>query len=171
MGQQPNIELSDSDRPRRPLEPPPPAGWRPTKPGSVTSPEDVPHGGRFGSAGPDAGWALHLLAGAELPDPDPRLRKVLEGLVMARAAALGRAPVPEDVEAGLVLCGYGFEASPSVLAGRERWLSAVAHEQRPGALAAAEVDPELIVNKPEQIRWALGHQRELSEESAEPVVA
>lgn len=169
MGQQPNIELSESDRPRRLLEPPPATAWHPTKPGSITSPEDLPRGGWFGSAGPDAGWALHLISRAELTDSDPRLRKVLEGLVTARAAALGRAPVPEDIEAGLMLCGYGFEASPAIKARRERWLAAVAHEQRPGTLAVSEVDPDLIIRKPEQIRWALGHLQKPDEEPSPPV--
>jgi hypothetical protein len=73
----------------------------------------------------------------------------------ARAAALGRAPIKEDLEVALVLCGYGFEASPDLVATRERWKAAVPHELRPGQSAVAEIDKELMVNKPEQVRWAL----------------
>ncbi len=159
MGQQPNIELTEVDKPRVALEPPPARSWRPTKPGLVTSPDQVPSGGRFGSAGPDAGWALRLLAEAELPEDDRNLRGVLQGLMMARAAALGRGPTPEDLDVGLALCGYGYEAPTEVVERRDRWKAAVPHEQRPGWTAVADVDQELLMAKPEQVRWALtsGH--------------
>jgi hypothetical protein len=84
------------------------------------------------------------------------LRGVLAGLVTARAAALGRAPIPEDIEVGLVLCGYWSDAPTEIIEQRVRWLAAVPHEQRPGATAAGEVDRDLIVNKPEKVRWILG---------------
>lgn len=157
MGQQPNIEHDEAALPR-PTEVTPPADrWRPVKPGLITSPGDVPTGPGFGSAGPDAGWALKLVEQAELPDDDPRLKSVVIGLATARAAALGRGPVHEDIEVALVLCGYGFAASEEVLERRERWLAAVPHEKRPGATAVGDVDKELIGAKPEQVRWALGH--------------
>ena len=155
MGQQPNIELTEAEKPRGEPEPPPARRWRPTKPGLITSPDQVPAGGRFGSAGPDAGWALRLLAQADLPDSDPRLKGVVQGLMMARAAAYGRAPVVEDLDLALVVCGYGYEPPADVLSRRERWLAAVPHEARPGQTAVAELDRELLMAKPEQARWAL----------------
>jgi hypothetical protein len=92
---------------------------------------------------------------AELPDDDPRLREVLAALMMARAGILGRAPVPEDLEVALVLCGYGEGAPPELKERRERWLEAAAHEPRPGETAVSEVDAELMLNGPDQIRYAL----------------
>jgi len=157
MGQQPNPEITDSERPRTTLDTPPAHRWRPTKPGVIISPDQVPKGGRFGAPGPDAGWALHLISLSELPDDDPNLRGVLAGLMVARAAAMGRAPIKEDLEVALVLCGYGFEAPPELVAKRERWMAAVPHEERPGATAVAEMDRILMLNKPEQVRWALAH--------------
>lgn len=157
MGQQPNVELTEANKPRKISEPPPARRWRPSKPGVITSPDQVPTGGRFGTPGPDAGWALHLLTLAELPDDDPHLPGVLAGLMTARAAALGRAPIKEDLEVALVLSGYGFEASPELVAQRERWKAAVPHETRPGETAVSEMDRELMLNKPEQVRWALTH--------------
>jgi hypothetical protein len=130
----------------------------------ITSPDQVPRGGRFGAAGPDAGWALHLLSVSDLPDDDPNLRGVLAGLMTARAAALGRAPIKEDLEVALVLCGYGFEAIPELIAQRERWMAAVPHETRPGETAVSEMDRELMTNKPEQVRWALAHAERPPEE-------
>ena len=123
----------------------------------IVSPDQVPKGGRFGTAGPDAGWALHLLSISELPEDDPNLRGVLAGLMTARAAALGRAPIKEDLEVALMLCGFGFEAPPELIAKRERWKAAVPHEGRPGETAVAEMDRILMLNKPEQVRWALAH--------------
>jgi hypothetical protein len=155
MGQQPNYELTEKEKPREVLETPPARRWRPTKPGLITSPDQVPSGGRFGAAGPDAGFALRLLAEAELPEDDPNLRGVLQGLMTARAAALGRGPTLEDLDVGLTLCGYGFEANSDVIDRRERWKAAVPHEQRPGRSAVADVDRDLLTANPEQIRMTL----------------
>ncbi|MGH8872734.1 MAG: hypothetical protein ACRDWS_12230 [Acidimicrobiia bacterium] len=156
MGQEPNIEVTEAERPRLVPQPPPARRWRPDiKPGIPTSPDEVPRGGRFGQMTPDGGWALRLVRAAELPDDDPDLEAVLVALTLARAGVLGRAPVLEDLEVALVLCGYGYEAPSEVIERRERWTAAVPHEVRPGQTAAGEMDPELIVRKPEQVRQAL----------------
>jgi hypothetical protein len=155
MAQQPNVEITEAERPRVKLEPGPAVKWRSNKPGIPDRPSEVPHGGHFGATGPDPGWGLKIINQAALPDDDPRLRKVAGGLVLARAAAIGRAPVPEDLEVALVLCGYGPDAPAPVVERRERWLEAVAHENRPGATAVAEVDRDLLVRKPEEVAYAL----------------
>jgi hypothetical protein len=156
VGQEPNIEVSDQERPRLVLQPPAARRWSPDiKPGISTSPSEVPRGGRFGQYTPDGGYALRLVNSAELPDDDPDLKAVLAALTMARAGARGRAPSQEDLEVALALCGFGYEASPDIVERRERWLSAVPHEGRPGQTAVGELDRELIVLKPDQIRRAL----------------
>lgn len=155
MAQQPNVEITEGESPRRVLEPGPAVKWRAGKPGIPNGPDDVPRGGRFGAIGPDPGWGLRVLSLVDMPDDDPRLRKVVAGLALARAAYLGRAPVVEDIEAALALCGYGFEGGPEVQRRRERWLDATAHENRPGETAVAEVDSGLLVQKPEQVRFAM----------------
>jgi hypothetical protein len=154
MAQQPNVEIVDSDKPRTHLEPGPAGSWRSDKPGLSAGPESLPSGRGFGHAGSDQGWAYVLVDRATLPDDDPRLRVVVLGLVMARASASGRAPVPQDIDAALMLCGFGDDARPELVARRERWLAAVAHDSRPGQTAIGEVDRELITAKPEQIRYA-----------------
>lgn len=156
MGQQPNVELSESDLPRRSLEPASSRGWRSTKPGIPNGPGDVPQGGTFGVTGPDPGWAVKLVRRAALPD-EPGLSEVVLGLVMARAAALGRAAVGEDIEAALALCGFGEDVPVEIVEQRRRWLAAVPHETRPGETAVAEVDRVLLVEHPERVRWALRH--------------
>jgi hypothetical protein len=157
VGQQPNIELVESDLPRKELQPAPPDRWRPIKPGLVTSPEEKPVGWLFGYTGPDPGWGLRLVAGYPLPTKDPDLAWVVGGLTMARAGKLGRAAVVEDIEAALVLCGYDEAAPPWVVERRDRWLAAAPHEKRPGETAVADVDADLLTKKPDQIRYVLNH--------------
>lgn len=154
MAQQPNVEITEGEEPRPLPQPGPAVHWRSTKPGVPSGPEDVPRGGRFGTTGPDPGWAVHLVRITDLPDDDPRLEQVVIGLVMARAAGMGRAAIPEDIEAALVLCGYGEEPRSDLVERRKRWLAAVPHDKRPGATAVAEVDRDLLMAKPEQIRYA-----------------
>ncbi len=154
MAQQPNVETTEGERPVLALEPGPAVKWRAGKPGVPSGPADVPSGGRFGSTGPDPGWAIKLVANAELPDDSANLKDVVIGLVQARAAAFGRAAIPEDIEAALVLCGYVEDPSPELEERRERWLAAVPHDSRPGATAVASLDRSLLVAKPEQIRHA-----------------
>lgn len=160
MGQQPNIELTEATAPRPVPQPPPARAWRAARLGVPATPEDVPRGGMFGQPAPDGGWAMRIINNADLPSEDPNLKLVLGALMVARAAALGRGPISEDLEVALILCGYGFEAKPEVIARRERWIEAVSHDLRPGETAVSEVDLGLITNKPEQVRWALSHSSE-----------
>jgi hypothetical protein len=102
---------------------------------------------------------LKIVNHADLPDDDPDLRRVLIGLVLARAAALGRAAVKEDLEAALIICGYDEDAPSGVVERRKRWLDASPHEQRPGASAVAEVDREMLTMKLDRLRYALKHAR------------
>ena len=67
MGQQPNIELEMADLPRPTEHPGAPRRWSPTRVGELGRPADVPHGGRFGNPGPDAGYALILLKDRDIP--------------------------------------------------------------------------------------------------------
>jgi hypothetical protein len=151
MAQQPNVEITDAEAPRRVPEPGPAVKWRADKPGMPDGPSGTGGGGYYGTTGPDPGWGLKLLAGAELPSDDEHLREVVAGLMLARAAALGRAPVPEDIEVALALCGYGFEATADVVERRDRWVEAAAHDRRPGATAVAEVERDLLVSKPAEV--------------------
>ncbi len=155
MAQQPNVEITDAERPRPTPQPGPAVKWRADKPGVPEGPTGIRGGGLYGTTGPDPGWGLRLLNQATLPDDDEQFREVIAGLMLARAAALGRAPVPEDIEVALTLCGYGFDAPVEVVERRQRWVEAAAHDRRPGATAVAQVDRELLILKPGEVASAL----------------
>jgi hypothetical protein len=155
MGQQPKIHVPEEAEPRAVLEPGPAQRWRAGKPGIPDGPSEWPEGGRFTTTGPDPGWALRLITLIGLPEEDDRLRRVVTGLMLARSAELGRAPVPEDLNVALMLCGFGDGLPDHLMERRRRWLDAVAHEQRPGDTAVAEIDRDLLALTPAQIREAL----------------
>jgi hypothetical protein len=151
MGQQPNVDIDPSDLPRPTPEPDPPKRWRPTRPGVIVSPRQMPWGGAFGTPGPDAGWALKLVRSAALPERTAGLEFVLAALMVARASSFGRAPVPEDLEVAKILTGFGTGLPADFLERRGRWVEATAHEPSPGRNAVSEVEPELLRLKPDQI--------------------
>ena len=159
MAQQPNVEITAAERPRPVPHPGVAVKWRADKPGVPDGPDGTPGGGLYGTTGPDPGWGVKLVNNAELPDDDPDLRKVLAGLVLARAAALGRAPVLEDLEVALILCGYDEDSPEWVVERRQRWLEAAPHEQRSGATAVAEVEKVNLIMDPNRLRYALRHSR------------
>jgi hypothetical protein len=106
VGQQPNVPVGIEDLPRYTGHPGAPGRWKPDRPGDLTVPGDVPTGGSFGTPGPDTGYALRILRGRPLPGSEHLRSDVVAAVaavMAARAAALGRAPVPADVEAALAL--------------------------------------------------------------------
>ncbi|HSL27322.1 MAG TPA: hypothetical protein VLA54_13675 [Acidimicrobiia bacterium] len=151
MGQQPNVEITRADLPREVLEPGPPHRWRPTRPGVITAPEQMRWGGAFGTPGPDTGFALRIIRESDLPDRSEGLEAVLAALMGARASLFGRAPTAEDLAVALVVAGYGEGLPPELARRRERWVDATAREASPGRTAAAEVDRDLLMSKPDQV--------------------
>lgn len=143
MAQQPNVELSPADLPKPVLEPAPARRQRIPRPGVITTPQEKPSGPGYGTPGPDTGWALRILAGAELPEDSPVLRKLVAALMGARAAHFGRAPIREDLDVALALLGLGTSRSPDRDARRERWMAVTAHEKSPGRVAVAEAGDDL----------------------------
>ena len=155
MGQQPNVDIDLSDLPRPTPDTDPPRRWRPTRPGVIVSPDQMPWGGAFGTPGPDTGWALKLVKAAELPERSDGLELVLAALMAARASHFGRAPVPEDLEVARILAGIGEGLPAEFLERRERWIAATAHERSPGQAAVTDIEPDLLELKPDQIKRRL----------------
>lgn len=168
MGQQPNIEIEEGELPRSVPERAPERRWSPTRPGEITSPDEVPTASMFGRPGPDTGYALKLIRRAEYPrgDRPEALEKVLTALVAARAAANGRAPVPMDVNVALSILGLrGDDLDPATLdhlaVRRADWLDAVPHESSKGSTALAAIPAELLMDTPVRVRARLNAQPDL----------
>ena len=155
MGQQPNVDINPSDLPRPTPDTDPPRRWRPTRPGVIVSPDQMPWGGAFGTPGPDTGYALKLVRAADLPERTDGLEIVLAALMAARASHFGRAPVPEDLEVARILAGYGEGLPAEFLERRDRWIAATAHERSPGQAAVTDIEPDLLELKPDQIKRRL----------------
>lgn len=157
MAQQPNIELTPGDRPRPEPSPGPNRRWSPSlRPGTVTAPDEMPRGGPFGTPGPDTGYALKIIGRSDVADLTDERRAVLAALMGARAASFGRAPIPEDLEVAMAICGTWDEQAPEEVRRRaEHWFSAVPHERAKGRTAVAEVDRALLREKPDRVRAAL----------------
>lgn len=147
MAQQPNLELSPADLPTPVLEPAPARRQRIPRPGVITTPAEKPTGAGYGTPGPDTGWALRVIAKSELPsEVTPRIRRLLAGLMGARAAHFGRAPTYGDLEVALALVGLGENRSDELDARRHRWIAAMSHEGTPGALAVSESGADLYAD-------------------------
>ena len=155
MGQQPNVEIDPSDLPRPTPDTDPPRRWRPTRPGVIVSPDQMPWGGAFGTPGPDMGWAIKLVRAAELSERTDGLESVLAALMAARASLFGRAPVPEDLEVAKILAGYGEGLPAEFSERRGRWVEATAHERLPGQSAVSDIERDLLELKPDQIKRRL----------------
>ena len=115
----------------------------------------MPSGEGFGTPGPDAGFAKTLINRADIPDRTPELEAVLSALMVARASSFGRAPTQKDLEVANVLCGVGVEVPDWVHERRAHWMHAIAHDKPKGKTAVSEVDRDLLVEEPEEVRSAL----------------
>jgi len=153
MAQQPNIEVDRSNAPLAEPAPGPARRGSQPRPGVIATPDDVAWGGSFGTPGPDTGWALNLIRRAEY-DRSHRVKEtevLLTALVAARASRAGRAPMPQDVEVGLIMLGLRDGLPAELAERRERWLDAATHERPRGATALREIEPTLLDLKPEQL--------------------
>ena len=154
MGQQPNVEIPLSDQPRLVPEPDPPRRWRPTRPGVITAPDQVPKGGSFGRPGPDTGYALRLIRASGI-DLSAAQEQVVAALMGARTSILGRAPTSGDLAVALVVAGIGDGLPAHVVERGAAWADATAHEASPGQVAVGAVDPDLLILTPDEVRRRL----------------
>ncbi len=157
MAQQPNIEHDLSDRPRTVPSPGTARRWSPSsRPGVISSPADMPSGDGFGTPGPDAGFAKTLISRAQIDDRSPELEAVLSAIMVARASSFGRAPTRGDLEAAKAMCGVGGGSVPDwVHERRKHWMHAIAHDKPKGKTAVSELDRDLLLKTPDEIRSTL----------------
>ncbi|MDH5373042.1 MAG: hypothetical protein OEX97_08885 [Acidimicrobiia bacterium] len=157
MGQQPNIELEIDDAPRATHEPGAPTGWKPTRPGEISSPADMPVGGVFGNPSPDTGWVIKLIKQATFDRESGLVEDVVATIASTRASVFGRGPVPDDVEAALIVLGLRADGlSPAAQEDLNRrragWIGRAAHEPVRGRSALEEIGREFLHQTVDEIR-------------------
>jgi hypothetical protein len=131
----------DRTRPVRGYESPPRLAepWWSDRPGEVVG-EVQPHGGRFGSQGPDQGYLLALarrFEGRLLLGPGEHERDALAGAVavgLKRASLYGRAPVVHDLTVALTIWGFLDVAPEELVELRRALFEEVWHPHRYAAL-------------------------------------
>lgn len=120
----------------------------------------MPWGGAFGTTGPDAGFALRLVAGRALTLAKGEHRAdadaVIAGLAAARASRLGRAPTGEDVDAGVALLGYETAGLPPAVVDdlttrRRRLIAGAAHHPDRVHRVVGTVEPGVLIEEPAAI--------------------
>ena len=165
MGQEPNIDIEFEDRPREELQPAPPRRWQADRPGDLTSPDQVPWGGPFGTPGPDTGYALKLASGAgmELEPHEDRgnVERAMVHLMASRASRFGRAPTNEDLQFAMLLLGLaGPDEVPAAVASqlskdRRYWAPRAARNSAVARQMVSRITPELLEASLEDVRHRL----------------
>jgi len=164
VGQQPNIRLGIEDLPRPEAHPAAPRRWSPRRPGELGSPSEVPWGGAFGTPGPDAGYAMTVLASREIPAAQGEDRHdvaaALAALMAARASHFGRAPVAADADVAEILLGYraeglGEAARERLAALRRRLLPGLAHAKHRSREVVAAFDRDVLTAPPGEVAGLL----------------
>jgi len=170
LGQQPNIELEHADLPRPTAHTAPARRWRPNRPGEVTTPDDMPWGGGFGTTGPDAGYVLRLIAERQLAlSPGEHRHNVdaaIAAIASARASRFGRAPIDEDVDLAVLLLGYDTNELPQELidglrADRLEWLANLSHDAAGRRALVAAIPMAVLESKPGAVRAQMATGRRL----------
>jgi hypothetical protein len=121
MAQPEYVPIDADDRVRPAERLPAPGRWMADRPAEIQG-NEVPRGARFGSPGPDQGYALKL---AQSFVADGRLRVGSEatedavtgclGVALKRASLFGRAPVIYDLELAFGLFGFLDDGAPAEL--------------------------------------------------------
>lgn len=160
MGQQPNIRLGIQDLPRPEAHPAAPRRWSPRRPGELGSPDEVPWGGAFGTPGPDAGYAMTVLASRDIPAAEGEdshdVAAALAALMAARASHFGRAPVAADADVAEVLLGYrsdglGEGTRERLAALRRRLLPGFGHAKHRSRDLVAAFAREVLTAPPAEV--------------------
>jgi hypothetical protein len=161
MAQPEYVPVTDRDRVRVSERLPTPAPWAYNRPGEVRQDGGQPRGARFGVAGPDQGYALHLAeqmtGGLELQPGEHSDDAVVGcvGVATKRAALFGRAPVKADLELAFTLWGFLGGAPEELLGLRRRLFEGAAHHYNDRRVIADHVPEETLRLTPADVRSRL----------------
>ena len=164
MAQPEFVPLHAGDRVRAAERLPAHAGWRQTRPAEQLSP-DIPTGHRFGSPGPDQGYALTLaerfvdrLELAEGEHAEDAVAGCL-GVGLRRASIFGRAPVIHDLDLAFTTFGYLGGAPADLVAYRVPLLRGAGHSYWVQRDVVDKVAEPTLRLTPAQARAKLGEWR------------
>ena len=158
MGQQPNIEVDLTERPRTKPGPAPARPWKPNRPADLGAPSEVPSGGPFGVIGPDAGYALKLVGEHELEllpgEHHHDAAVAVAAIATARAARLGRAPIADDISVGLIVLGFdaGAAVDEAIASARPGWIANVGHNAAKLREIVADIPGDVLPLAPSDLR-------------------
>lgn len=132
-------------------------GWRQTRAAEQLSPE-LPVGHRFGTPGPDQGYALTLAARfvdrLQLEEDEHSEDAVAGalGIALRRAALYGRAPVIYDLELAFTILGFLGGAPANLVTFRQSILDGAGHDYWVQRDVADKVTEATLRLTPEQAR-------------------
>lgn len=112
---------------------PPARAWRADRPGDLVDGVQ-PRGARFGTPGPNVGYAMSLVRRMRGPFELSALEDhhdvdvVVSAVAMKRAASLGRAPIGADVECAALALGYLGATTPEMIAWRADAVDGAGHD-------------------------------------------
>lgn len=166
MAQPEFVPLHAGDRVRAAERIPAHGGWRQDRPAELLSP-DLPTGHRFGSPGPDQGYALTLAERfaerLELGSGEHRQDAVAAalGIALRRASMFGRAPVIHDLDLAFTLLGYLGGAPADLVAFRTPAVQGAGHSYWVQRDVVDKVRSETLRMTPAQVRAKLAEWRGL----------
>jgi hypothetical protein len=143
-----------------------PSVWTQSRPSELLG-TTRPGGKRFGSPGPDQGYALLLARRFEdrlVLAEGEAIQDALAGgtaLAMRRCARFGRAPAVYDLEFGFTLWGFLGGAPPDLVEARSPLFRSAAHHYDAQRAIAAAVNEEALALTPEAVAARLDRWREL----------
>jgi hypothetical protein len=165
---QPEYVPIDADDRVRPVERlPVPDRWLQDRPAEIMG-NEVPRGKRFGSPGPDQGYALKLarefhgkLKVGEGESEEDAVAGCL-GVALKRASLFGRAPVIYDLELAFAIWGFLDDGAPAELVAlRKDLFQASAHDYGDQRQIVDHVPESTLRMKPADVRGKLTDWRSL----------
>lgn len=162
MAQPEYVPTTNRDRQRASERLPTPHSWHADRPAEVVQKGGQPAGKRFGTPGPDQGFALKLVRSWEdklVLAPGEDREDVIAGAVavaMRRSGQFGRAPVTFDIEHALALWGFLTTAGTDLTSYRRTLFEGCAHEYQRQRDIADHVPEHTLRMPPAEVRLGVG---------------
>ena len=158
------VSLNELPRLKEPI--PPPGHWTADRPADLRA-AGQPRGPKFGSPGPDQGYAITLARRFEdrlAPAAGEHKEDVIGGCVgvaTKRSSLFGRAPVIYDLELAFTLWGFLDAAPDDLVEFRKPLFEGARHHYWEQRQISDLVPDETLRMTPQQVRERLGQWREL----------